>query len=118
MLASPEKVVGRNLVFMINNIAVMYSWLSGCVKNDSSALEVLKKAQYMAAFLGITVHVKHVPRMLDNLARIAGELSKKESGFNGKTARALAGKPLWRSKKKASGLARRPSEEKSDLNSA
>ena len=118
MLAFPEKVVGRNLVFIIVNIAVMYGRLNGYAKIDSSASEVLKTAQYKAAFLGITVHVKHVPRMLDTLSQMADELSKKESGFNGRTARALAGKPLWRSKKKASGLARRPSEEKSDLNSA
>ena len=45
-------------------------------------------------FLGITVHVKHVPRMLDTLSQMADELSKKESGFNGRTARALAGKPF------------------------
>ena len=47
---------------------VMYGWLNGYGKNDSSASEVLKTAQYLAAFLGITVHVKHVPRMLDSLA--------------------------------------------------
>ena len=62
MLAFPEKVVGRNLVFMIANIAVMYGRLNGYVKFDSSASEVLRTAQYKAAFLGITVHVKHVPR--------------------------------------------------------
>ena len=94
MLAFPEKVVGRNLVFMIDNIAVMYGWLKGYVKNDSSASEVLKTAQYMAAFLGITVHLKHVAKMSDTLAQMADELSRKESGFSGKTARALVGKPF------------------------
>ena len=94
MLAFPEKVVGRNLVFIIVNIAVMYGRLNGYVKIGSSASEVLKTAQYKAAFLGITVHVKHVPRMLDTLSQMADELSKKESGFNGRTARALAGKPF------------------------
>ena len=94
MLAFPEKVKGRNLVFMIDNIAVMYGWLKGYVKNDSSASEVLKTAQYMAAFLGITVHLKHVAKMSDTLAQMADELSRKESGFSGKTASALVGKPF------------------------
>ena len=94
MLAFPDRVKGRDLVFMIDNIAVMHGWLYGYVKNDSSASEVLKTAQYLAAFLGITVHVKHVPRMSDSLAQMADELSRKESGYCGKTAKALAGKPF------------------------
>ena len=94
MLAFPEKVIVRNLVFMIDNIAVMYGWLKGYVKNDSSASEVLKTAQYLAARLGITVHVKLMPRMSDSLAQMVDELSRKESGYCGKTARTLAGKPF------------------------
>ena len=94
MLAFPEKVKVRNLVFMIDSIAVMYGWLNRYVKNDSSASEVLKTAQYLAARLGITVHVKLMPRMSDSLAQMVDELSRKESGYCGKTARALAGKPF------------------------
>ena len=55
LLAFPEKVTGRNLIFRIDNIAVMYGWQHRYVKNDGTALEILKSAQYLGAFLGATI---------------------------------------------------------------
>ena len=91
MIAFPEKVAGRNLVFSIDNIAVMHGWLSGYVRNDRTASEVLKAAQYMAAFLGVTIYVRHVPRVSNPLAHMADEISRKEVDFSRNTARLLSG---------------------------
>ena len=44
-------------MFKIDNIAVMYGWGSGYVKNDSTASEILKSAQYLASFLGTMIFV-------------------------------------------------------------
>ena len=90
LLAFPEEVAGRNLIFMIDNIAVLYGWNRGYVKNDRAASEVLKSVTYLAAFLGVKIHVRHVPRMTDSLAQMADELSQKDTGFAGKTVRALS----------------------------
>ena len=90
MIAFPEKVAGRNLVFSIDHIAVMHGWLSGYVRNDRTASEVLKAAHYLASFLGVTIHVEHVPRMSNTLAEIADELSRKENSYKGRTNRILS----------------------------
>ena len=92
LIVFPDLVMGRDLVFYIDNQAVMYGWQSGYVKNDRSASEVLKAAQYLGAFLGATIHVAHVPRMSHSLAKMADELSRKEDGFCGKTNRLLQDK--------------------------
>ena len=91
MIAFPEKEAGRNLVFSIDHIAVMHGWLSGYVRNDRTASEVLKAAQYMAAFLGVTIYVRHVPRVSNPLAHMADEISRKEVDFSRNTARLLSG---------------------------
>ena len=90
LLAFPEEVAGRNLIFMIDNIAVLYGWNRGYMKNDRAASEVQKSVTYLAAFLGVKIHVRHVPRMTDSLAQMADELSRKDTGFAGKTVRALS----------------------------
>ena len=46
--------MGRNIIIMIDNMAVVYGWPKGLVKNDKTATEVLKAAHYLASFLGVT----------------------------------------------------------------
>ena len=89
LLAFPGKVCGRNIVIRVDNIAVVYGWAKGLVKNEKTASEVLKSVQYLAGFLGVTVHVEHVPRMSDPLAKVADELSRKTENFEGRTNRML-----------------------------
>ena len=59
------------------------------MKNDSTASEILKSAQYLAGFLGTTIFVDHVGRMSDDLAGLADELSRKETSTKESGARAL-----------------------------
>ena len=90
LIAFPDRVAGKNIVFKIDNIAVMYGWGSGYVKNDSTASEILRCAQYLAGFLGTTIFVDHVGRMSDDLAGLADELSRKETSTKENGARALS----------------------------
>ena len=59
------------------------------MKNDSTASEILKSAQYLAGFLGATIFVDHVGRMSDDLAGLADELSRKEISTKASGAKAL-----------------------------
>ena len=49
----------------------------------------MKAVQYLAGFMGVTVHVEHVPQMSDPLAKVADELSRKIENFEGRTNRIL-----------------------------
>jgi len=77
-LAFPEKIRGRHIVFKMDNIAVVFGWQNGYIKNDKTATRVLKCTTYLAAYLGVTVHVEHVDRVSDELSALADELSKKK----------------------------------------
>ena len=55
LLVFHERVMGRNIVIMIDNMAVVYGWPKGLVKNDKTASEVLKAAHYLSCFLGVTI---------------------------------------------------------------
>ena len=76
----PSKVRGRNIVFKVDNLAVMYGWYKGYVKNDKTASEVLKAVHYLSGMLGATVnvdHVDHVDRVSNEMALLADELSRR-----------------------------------------
>ena len=77
MITSLNMNWGRNVVFMIDNMAVMFGCYNSYVKNDKSASEVLRAVQCLAGIPGVTVFVKHVARMSDDLAGLADEISRK-----------------------------------------
>ena len=85
----PEKVKGKNIVFMIDNLAVLYGWYKGYVANDESASEVLKAVHYLSGILGTTVNVEHVGRVSDEMAVLADELSRKQSSSCPEARKAL-----------------------------
>ena len=88
-LAFPDKVSGKNVVFKIDNMAVLFGWYSGFVKNNKTASEVLKSVHYLSGLAGTTVNVEHVDRMSSEMAALADELSRREFSQNEKAACAL-----------------------------
>ena len=76
-VAFPDKVKGRNIVFKVDNLAVIYGWYKGYVKNDKSASEVLKAVHYLSGMLGTTVNVEHVDRESNEMAELADVLSRR-----------------------------------------
>jgi hypothetical protein len=61
-LCIPERLSGKDVVFHVDNIAVVYGWQNGASKIDEEASILLRGLHLMAAFLGATVHVMHEPR--------------------------------------------------------
>ena len=90
LLTFPHMIWGRDIVFMIDNAAVMFGWYSYYVSNDRSAFVVLRSVQLLAGLLGVRIHVKHVNRMSSDLANLADELSRKESCFSTKGSEILS----------------------------
>ena len=88
-LVFSENIRGKNIVFRIDNIAVFYGWYSEYVRNGESASEVLKSVHYLSCLFGTTVHVEHVDRVLNEMAQLADELSRKALSDNNEMAVAL-----------------------------
>ena len=88
-VAFPDQVQGRHILFKVDNIAVHYGWENGYVKYDSTANEILKCVHLLSAHLGVSVYVEHVPRMSDDMASLADELSRRESPKDHKLRKVL-----------------------------
>ena len=88
-VSCPEKVKGKNVVFMIDNMAVLYGWYKGHVSNDESASEVLKCVHYLSGMLGTTVNVEHVDRVSTEMAKLVDQLSRREVSGNPETRAAV-----------------------------
>jgi hypothetical protein len=75
-LTIPETLMGRNLVFTVDNIAVVYGWDNRTVKFDDAASVILRTVHIISAYLGCIVHITHSHRrstkweiLSDNLSR-------------------------------------------------
>ena len=88
-LAFPEKVKGKNVVFRIDNMAVLFGWYHGFVKNDRSASEILKCVHYLSGINGTVVNVDHVGRVSDDMAKLADELSRRDQSTDERACLAL-----------------------------
>ena len=88
-LAFPDRVRGKNIVFKIDNMAVLFGWYNGYVKQDETASEVLKSVQYISSVLGTVVNVQHVGRVSDELAELADELSRRKQSKKPEACKAL-----------------------------
>ena len=95
LLAFPEFLAGKNLVFKVDNLAVVWGWESGYVRNDETASEILKSISYLAGYLGATVHVEHVNRMSEDLAKLADEMSRRSESRDA-VSRLVLEKALFR----------------------
>ena len=94
-VACPERGKGKNIVFRIDNTAVLYGWYKGYVANDKSASEVLKSVHYLSGLMGTTVNVEHVDRVSNEMAELADELSRKPVSDDRNVKAALSSSELW-----------------------
>jgi hypothetical protein len=76
LLSIPEQLKGREIVFYTDNLAVVYGWENGGVRFDKTATVLLRAVHVIAAYLGLNVHVKHVPRMSNKFAVLVDHLSR------------------------------------------
>ena len=90
LIAFPDKIRGKQLVFKVDNSAVMWGWQSGYVKNDETATEILKSIRYLSGCMGTRVFIEHVDRMSNEMASLADELSRRERSKCGERQKALS----------------------------
>jgi hypothetical protein len=78
-LTKPESLKGKHVVFRIDNIAVVYGWENKQIKNDMAETIVLRAVHLLAAYLGVHVHIQHIPRCSSTLSTLADHLSRKST---------------------------------------
>ncbi len=78
-ISFPQALMGRHVIYKVDNMAVVHGWRNGHVKFDTSATELLKAVNVLASYLGVKVFVEHVPRMSTDLAVLADLLSRRDS---------------------------------------
>jgi len=78
-LTIPEILQGREVLFLVDNLAVVYGWENRCIKNDLSASILIRAMHIVAAYLGCIAHVQHLPRMSTEAAQLADRLSRKST---------------------------------------
>ena len=88
-LTFPDKFQNKQLVFQVDNTAVLWGWKSGFVSKDDTASEVLKCVRYLSGYLGARVFIEHVGRMSTEMASLADEMSRREISLSETTNRAL-----------------------------
>ena len=78
-LAFPEKIIGKNVVFEIDNMVVLFRWYNG---NDKTASAVLNSVHYLSSVTGTKVNVEQVNRVLNDIVDLTNELSRKRYSSN------------------------------------
>ena len=85
-LAFPEKIIGKNVVFEIDNMVVLFRWYNG---NDKTASAVLNSVHYLSSVTGTKVNVEQVNRVLNDIVDLTDELSRKRYSSNEEAVCAL-----------------------------
>jgi len=75
-LCCPEQIAGREIILLTDNESVIHGWDSRRVKKDVSASIILRAIHIISFYLGCTVTMRHLPRMSNDLAKLADQLSR------------------------------------------
>lgn len=76
LLLVPEKLVNSHVVFKVDNLGCFFAWENKFVKNDMLASILLKTSLLITSYLGTTVFVRHLPRLLSWEGRLVDRLSR------------------------------------------
>jgi hypothetical protein len=79
LLTAPELLAGRHVVLRVDNIACVYGFENGQLKNDETASIMIRAAKLVAAYLGTVLHVEHVGRRSCWEAELADNLSRERT---------------------------------------
>ncbi len=86
-LSRPDLVANRHVVLKVDNVACVYGFENGQVRDDEMASIFIRSAKVIAAYLGTVIHVQHVKRRSCWGAELADNLSRQDtSGFIEKRA--------------------------------
>jgi hypothetical protein len=75
----PREVAGLHVILHVDNMALVYRWMKGNVKNDEKASILLRSLALITSYLGTIVHVVHVARCSDEWSELADRLSRKST---------------------------------------
>jgi hypothetical protein len=78
-LCCPERLIGREVLLLTDNEAVVFGWDSRKVANDESASIIIKSIHLIASFLGCWVTVQHLPRNSTDSAKLADSLTRRST---------------------------------------
>ncbi len=79
LLTTPELLSGRHAVIRVDNMACVFGFENGHLKNDEPASIMIRAAKIVAAYLGSVIHVEHVPRRSCWEAELADNLSREKT---------------------------------------
>jgi hypothetical protein len=100
-LSVPEVLAGQHVVLGVDNIGVVFGWENGGCKGDAWASSLIRALHVVAAYLGCTVYVRHVPRMSSAAAIMADSLTRSSTATAAVWAQAAGAatysepQPLW-----------------------
>jgi hypothetical protein len=82
IVTAPELIAQRHIVLKVDNMACVYGFENGQVRNDETASIMIRSAKIIAAYLGTVIHVQHVKRRSCWEAELADNLSREDTmGF-------------------------------------
>jgi len=79
LLCCPEYLIGKEILLLTDNEAIVFGWESRKVTNDESASIIIQAMHIISAFLGCWITVRHLPRISTPAARLADRLTRKST---------------------------------------
>jgi len=74
-----RRLQNRQIVLMVDNEAIIWSWEKKQMKEDLLASILIRALHILEAYLSCKIHVIHLPRISNNAAKIADNLSRKST---------------------------------------
>jgi hypothetical protein len=62
-LLIPHVIRNHHVIAYVDNIGCYFGWSNGYVKNDVCASIIVRTIAILSAFLEVSVHVRHLPRL-------------------------------------------------------
>jgi hypothetical protein len=75
-LCCPSTIAGNEIILLTDNEAIIHGWDSRKVKNDVSASIILRAIHIISFYLGCSVELRHLPRMSNDMAKLADRLTR------------------------------------------
>ncbi|MFN9940075.1 MAG: hypothetical protein ACK56I_11445, partial [bacterium] len=75
-ICCPEILIGNEVTLLTDNEALVYGWEKRRVPHDTAASIFIRAIHIIAAFLGTSVEVRHLPRMSTPSAELVDSLTR------------------------------------------
>jgi len=79
LLLIPESLANSHVVLNVDNMGCYFAWVNQGASGDRYASILVRAMVLICAYLSITIHVNHLPRMSSWEARICDRLSRKST---------------------------------------